>query len=226
MIRELAPKLEGDARILANMRPEEAKRYDQVLSQAKDVRANLDAATKQKVQEEVRKALQPLAASLMTAPDGDARLMDHIEATQLLAASMVNRGVSPDDAAERAAAVVVNERYTFRDSLRIPKGVDADMVVHTADGILQNLQPSTLAVVKQPSATLEAAQADLARAVQKNGFWVTSADESGIELRIPYADSAVPVTRTDGKRIRYTWAQLAAMPATPPVPPYMAQGAR
>lgn len=220
VVRELAPKMEGDARIVAEMRPEAAKQYDRVVAQGRDkVMGLLDTETKRRVQEASREALAPFVETMLSNPDAEARINEHIEAVQLMTASLVNRGADPRDAAERAADMVVRERYNFRDSMRIPVGVDADAVARGAERMRAKIDPKTLAVRSMTSATLEEAQLDLADLIAKEGAWFTTADETGMELRVPVQGDMRPVVLQDGTRLRRTWAEFERAPQSVAAPP-------
>lgn len=212
VIREIAPKLEGDARIVAAMRPDAAKVYDSVVAQgAGKVIGLLDTDTKRKVQDASRQALEPFVETVISSPDAEARISEHIEAVQLLAASMVNRGVDPGDAAERAADMIVRERYQFRDSLRVPVGIDADQIQIGAETIKAAIRPADLAVRARPTATMEQTQNDLAALIRKEGAWFTLGDETGAELRVPVNGRMLPVMLSTGKPLRRTWGELSEL---------------
>ena len=209
VIREIAPKLEGDARIVAAMRPQAAKVYDSVVAQGgSKVIGLLDTDKKRDVQKYARQALGPFIETVISNPDAEARINEHIEAVQLLAASMVNRGVPPGDAAERAADMVVRERYQFRDSLRVPVGLDADRIASGAEAIKASIRPADLAVKSRPTATMDQSQNDLAALIRKEGAWFTLGDETGAELRVPVNGRMLPVTLSTGKPVRRTWGEL------------------
>ena len=210
VVREIAPKLEPDARIVANMAPEDARRYDAVVGQGRtQVMAQLDSGTKSKVQSASREAVQPLLETLLSNQDAEARVAEHLDAVQIMAASLVVRGAAPNEAAAQAFDMVIGKRYTFRDSLRIPKALDADDVVRRADLARNSIKPATLAVQPMAFSTEAQAQEALASRIAREGEWFTTADDGGIELRVPIEGRGlVPVVTKDGKRVRYTWAQL------------------
>lgn len=211
VVREIAPKLEGDARIVAEMRPESARQYDSVVAQGRDkVMGLLSSDQKRQVQEASREALAPVVETLLSNPDAEARINEHLEAVQLLTASMVNRGADPTDAAERAADLVIRERYSFRDSMRIPAGLDADELAGAADRVRARIDPKALAVRPMASSTMQEAQLDLADRIRKEGAWFTTADDSGVELRVPVQGTMKPVVLTNGRRLRLTWDELQA----------------
>lgn len=215
VIREISPKLEGDARIVAEMRPEAAKVYDSVVAQGKSrVMGLLGDGVKREVQDASRKALEPFIDTMLSNPDAEARINEHVEAVQLLASSMVNRGADPGDAAEKAADMIVRERYEFRDSLRVPKDFDADQVESAAESIKASIRPQDLAVRTRPTATLEQTQNDLAALIRREGAWFTVGDESGVELRVPVAGRMLPVMLSSGRPLRRTWGELLAVKTT------------
>lgn len=58
-----------------------------------------------------------------------------------LALYYVRSGTKPAEAARRAAAQVINDRYEFRDTYRVPQGVDADAVTASARSLVAGYQP-------------------------------------------------------------------------------------
>lgn len=214
VMREIAPKLEADARIVAEMAPEDAKRFDGVLAQGRDkVYGLLDSKAKGDVQKASRDALLPLMETLVSNPDAEARFGEHLDAVQLMAASLVNRGMNPNEAASRAFDMVIGKRYAFRDSMRIPTGIDPDQVASRADRVRMTIKPSDLAVQPMRFSTEEQAQEALASRIRKEGAWFTTSDDAGVELRVPVEGRGLlPVVTKDGKRVRMTWAELAAAP--------------
>lgn len=218
VIREIGPKLESDARIVANMTPENARKYDAVLAQGKKkIDDQLTDDQKDRIKGSVRDQLQPFMESIMHTPDSESRINEHVEATQLLAMSLVNRGAEPAAAAKQAADMVVNERYQYRGSIRVPKGFDVDAIDRGADRLRREIKPETLAVAPSRFGTVEESRLDLATLIQKEGEWVTYLDaegrEAGLELLVPIGGSMKPVITTDGKRMRRTWDELESGPA-------------
>lgn len=222
IIREVAPKLEADARIVADMTPENAARYDAVIGEGRDkVMSLLDSKTKGIVQQEARKVTRPLLETLLSNGNAEAEFAEHLDAVQLMAASLVNRGADPTTAAERAFDMVIGSRYDFRGSMRIPKGIDADEVDTKSASVRMGINPANLAVKPLAFSTEEQAQEALADRIRKEGEWFTLADDTGVELRVPVEGRGLlPVVTKDGKRVRYTWSQLRAANTAPELLPY------
>ncbi|MGE4077405.1 MAG: hypothetical protein AB7F22_17755 [Reyranella sp.] len=213
IIREISPKLEGDARIIANMAPEAARHYDTVLAQGRgEIMERLSTDKKAAVKNAGAGVIEPLAETLASNPDAESRINEHVDAVQLLAASMVNRNTDPETAAERAFNMVIGDRYSFRGSMRIPRQFDADLIERSANSVRLGIKPSELAVKPSPFGTVEQGQKDLRALIASDGAWFTTADESGLELRVPVLGKMMPVVDTSGQRIRYTWKELQDLP--------------
>jgi hypothetical protein len=211
IIAEVTPKLEGTARVLVNMTPEDGQRLDAALAQDPEkVKKLLPSGASTDIDEALDRALEPFALTLTDNPDAEGRLVEHRAAAQALAQSLVLRGTSPNDAAEQAASAVINGRYEYRDTMRVPVEYDADAIASAASSRLADVAGMTLAISPGVHSDAQAAQADIREHVRKHGYWITNEDESGLVLRIPHRRGQGEVYDKDGQRIEYTWDDLLA----------------
>lgn len=169
---------------------------------------------KQDVTMGVDKALQPFRES-MIGSDGKQLTIGGTDTfnvfydeTRRLALYYASQGMSPNDAATKAANATVMDRYSFvtrGGPYRVPKQLDADKVSEGAGYYLANIDPANL----QMPATLRKdrfVMGDVAKSIKSNGYWVTAPDESGLVLF--HADTRAPIIDANGKPIQYTWQQL------------------
>lgn len=209
VVREIAPKLDGHARVLVDMAPEQAMQLDAALAQKGDLEKIVAGTNLNDITAGVDAELADLAESLAQDVDGPERLAEHRSAAILLARSYVARGEDPGKAARKAAAAVVTDAYTFRDGVRIPSSVDDGEVMEGADLLRRKVAESGRLQIAPGQVNGETAQADLAALVRKKGYWVTSPDGSGLTLYIPHRKGAGRVYREDGTPVAFTWEELA-----------------
>lgn len=212
VLRQVAPKLEGTARVMVNMTPEAARRLD--IAVAQDVEGASKSLPKGEaalIDETLATEFEPFAESLADNTDAEARLDEHFAAARSLALSYRLRGVSADEAARTAFAHVVGEQYEFRGKARIPRAFDADAVMDGADAARERVTTEALRIDATAFSDAESAQRDLKYTVRAKGYWATNPDGSGLVLRIPHRSGQGVVKRADGTPISYTWAELNAM---------------
>jgi hypothetical protein len=129
-----------------------------------------------------------------------------------MAYEQVGQGVAADDAVERARRMLLGH-YEFRDTVRIPRGVDwgkvrkgmGEMVDKDLAGIDV---PADLAGARTP----EQARAAFTSVVKDRPLWHTTDDDTGVRLFVVREDGVkMPVTKA-GRPVTYTWEQLQAVP--------------
>lgn len=175
------------------------------------------------MQDSVRKALGPLDAT------GTTEWQAYYDITTKLAAGKIKQGIPPDQAAQQAAAETINSRYLFAGqnggvSYRVPlrsaqgQAINAQKVVTQASGTLSTLRPDQIAITEAlpPGISADEYKSYRVRRIQQTGKWLTSRDESGLELS--YLDDngrLVQVRDNQGLPFKRTWDQLQQAPATP-----------
>ena len=126
-----------------------------------------------------------------------------------LGALYVRDGMDAPHAAAKAFTDLVGGRYDFRDTYRIPKsaGVSADDVQAGTVAASTRLSDFNVAPAIDDMGLGSANAADSLSKFGRDGKWVTSPDNSGLNLA--YGDKFVRTT--DGKPLELTWSQLATM---------------
>lgn len=214
VMREVAPKLDGMARVLVDMAPADASRLDAAYAQRDSFKDALPPTAARDITAALHDEMQGLAETLADDVDGPARLAEHLDAAEVYAKALVIRGASPEDAARQAADVVANARYTYHGTLRIPKGVDDDAVVAgTRNAQARLAQSGEFRVTPMPGLTAADAQADMRNLIGRSGYWIANEDGTGAVLRIPHRSGLGDVYRADGSRVEYSFADLAQAPA-------------
>lgn len=155
----------------------------------------------------VRDKLEDMLATVRAQGDlsMDAALVD--SATRLTMTYM-QRGDDMDDAVSKAVQAVGGDRYSYRDSYRVPVTLDADKVAYGARRALRNVAlGDTLTTPRAVSLPQGYVDESFAATVRREGIWVTMPDESGLQLFV----LGRPVRDKDGKPIVKTWDELTAV---------------
>ena len=211
ILREVAPKLDGTARVLVGMSPEQGARLDAAL--AAGGKEGLGKVVPKDQTKQLGDALagelRPLANTLRDNVDFESIYGQHYDAAMVLAMSLVARGESPRKAAQAAAAAVINDQFDYRGTVRVPKGQPTDAILAGADRAKFDAQASgTFRIAASSYSNDEQAQADLRAAIERGGYWVTNGDQSGLVLMVPTRRGASQVLNADGSPVAYTWAEL------------------
>lgn len=175
--------------------------------------------------EELRKGVDVPAATVRTEVDSATtdfmRTLDGVvgaentysgmrDAIERLTYSYLRQGKGTTESVQQAYSEVLGDHYAFREvngrSFRVPVEHDAQGLEIGAQRALNTIRPDDLqAPIPTSTSTPEAASADLKRAIQRRGYWVTSANgESGLAL---FLDGA-PVLRKDGSAYEVSWDDL------------------
>ena len=165
----------------------------------------------------------------LVGPQSEAYFNGYNGLVQRLAALYVRDGnTSAETAAANAFNAVIGDRYDFRDTWRAPKDpqahIDPDAVQRGTLAARDELVKAKPGDASSPFGSLRLQvndmgvsdnEADSRRNYARNGVFVTSPNEDG--LNIAYGTKSNPgfVTDKEGKRILLTWDQLAKMGGTP-----------
>ena len=163
--------------------------------------------------------------STLVGPQQEAYYSGYNGLVQRLAALYVRDGQSAEAAADAAFKALVGDRYVFRDTWRAPKDphIDADAVQAGTLAAREALARPRGDDSSNPFGSIRTRindlgvsdnEADSRRDFARNGVFVTSPQEDG--LNIAYGDPRVPsfVSDKEGRRILLTWQQLAGMGAS------------
>jgi hypothetical protein len=211
IIREVAPKLDGMARVLIHMDPTEASRLDGAYAQADAFKTS---AAVQASMKDLRPALDAefseLAATLSDNPDGMQRYAEHVEAATVYAQSLVFAGASPQAAARTAGDAIVNSQFNYRDTLRIPQRFNDGRIVHALEAEKVELAKSGVFIVQPVQfSSSEQALLDVREHIDRLGYWITNEAGDGAVLRIPHKQGSGEVLREDGSRVEFKFEDMA-----------------
>lgn len=164
------------------------------------------------VTEEISSAMGDFGLTLDGVIGAENTFASMYEAIERLTYSYLRQGQSVGDAVEQAYREVIGDHYAFREVndrlFRVPIELDSPAIEIMARDALASVPVDELAPpVPTEQGSPEQAAEDLRRAIQRRGYWVTSADgERGLAL---FLDGA-PVLRKDGSVYEVTFADLAA----------------
>ena len=148
------------------------------------------------------------------------------EAVRGMAYYYARQGASASQALSQAVGGLLNAKYDFSGSMRVPKG-QLGLAQEVTASVQRGLTVADLAGVDAGPIAAETA-ADLL-AVAKRGFWTTNADDTGLVLMGTYKNGATgwqgyePVRRANGEIVTVPFNRMDAMRnaqrARPPAPP-------
>lgn len=215
VIQQLGTKLPAEAQVIATGLPKDiAERMASVAPiKDSDLKKPLEKGQADEVQQSVSSAMVPFAQSLQGQSGGISTYNTMYKAAERTAISYVLQGMSPKDAGQKVVNGMLNDKYEFFGSYRVPKAIDAQTVKSGADMELQGIKAEDLAPL--PGLRGSAPEDNLKQlhdAVVSGGQWVTNNDETGLNLTV----NGYRVLGKDGKPIVRTWGQLLQKGADKP----------
>lgn len=207
VIQQLGKKLPAEAQVIATGLPKDiAERMATVASlKDHDLDSGLLKGQKDEIGQAVQSEMQNFAATLQGQAGGINTYSTMYKAAARTATSYVLQGMSPKDAAQKVVNGMVNDKYDFFGTYRVPKTLDTSAVARGADKALKQLKADDLMVLPGiKGVTDEDNAAQLHDAVSSGGQWVPTNDESGLSLTL----NGYRVLGKDGKPIIRSWAEL------------------
>jgi hypothetical protein len=216
VMRELAPSMQPMVRAIAAGADTTA--MTRLLALGKDekpadILKQQDTAKASDLQKSLNDTMAPFLGTLV-GRQRDADYTGYYNLANTLGALYVRDGMSASDAATKAFGDLVGNRYDFRDSYRIPKSanVSADDVQAGAQVARGQIAAGALAI--KPSIdnmSLGAGnEADTRANASRDGRFVTSPDNSGLNLVAP---DGTFVRAPDGTPFKLGWQQLTQLAA-------------
>ncbi|MHB1370988.1 MAG: hypothetical protein ACYCW7_12400, partial [Pseudomonadaceae bacterium] len=99
-----------------------------------------------------------------------------------LAYAYMGQGKGPRDAVELAKKALIDDKYTLQGTYRVPKAYDADLIEAGTERAIESLDPMTLNFRTPDGVPEDFAAGRVKAAIEKDGYWVTLPDESGVAL--------------------------------------------
>lgn len=207
VLQQVGDKLPVEAQVIATGLPKYiAERMASVaIIPDKDLYVSLQKGQKDEINQNVQSAMAPFAESLQGQVGSASTYSKMYKAAAKTAATFVIQGESPKDAARRVVDAMVNEKYDFFGTYRVPKTLDTNAVSRGADRALQTIKPDELMLLPGFEGVTDEENANqMINAVKSGGQWVPTNDESGLALTL----NGYQLLGKDGKPIIRTWDDL------------------
>lgn len=207
VLQQMGSKLPAEAQVIATGLPKDvAERMASVAAiKDSDLNAGLQKGQRDDIAQSVQQAMVPFAESLQGQSGGINTYSTMYKAALRTATSYVLQGESPKDAAKRVVNGMVNDKYDFFGTYRVPKTQDPEAVSRGAEQAMRQIKPEELMPLPGISGVTEAENLrQLHEALQSSGQWVPNEDESGLSLTL----NGYRVRGADGKPITRSWTDL------------------
>ncbi|POF89637.1 hypothetical protein [Pseudomonas putida] len=204
---QLGKKLPPEAQVIATGLPKDvAERMASVASLSDaDLKQGLDKGVASEVETAVQSSMSAFAQSLQGQAGGINTFNTMYQAANKAALSYVRQGMTPSKAAQRVVDGMVNDKYEFFGTYRVPKSLDTQAVSRGADRALSTISADDLMMLPGLRGVTDGANLEqLREAISGGGQWVPNNDESGLSLTL----NGYRVLGKDGQPITRTWDQL------------------
>jgi hypothetical protein len=218
---ELSDKLPATALVIGAMNRPLQQRAAEQLAEASNIGTEelekaLPKDSVKAIRDNLPDTMADFAATLSANPAGARTLNTFTQGIYQLALSYAAQGDGTSRALQRAYDDVVGSSYTLEDTYRVPVEWDADAISSNADKILGNVVGGFQSPPSLTGLPEEETASEYLKAVKRDGFWVTSPDESGLTL---YDGTRRIVRNQQGDPIRFTWQEILDYGRDIPEPP-------
>lgn len=207
VLQQMGNKLPAEAQVIATGLPKDiAERMASVASiKDSDLHLGLQKGQKDTITQSVSSAMAPFAESLQGQSGGISTYNTMFQAANRTATSYVLQGMDPDKAATKVVNGMLNDKYDFFGTYRVPKTQDTGAVSRGAAQAMRQIKPDELMPLPGiGGVTEEQNLKQLHDALQSSGQWVPNEDESGLSLTL----NGYRVRGKDGQPITRSWADL------------------
>jgi hypothetical protein len=215
IMEQMGTKLPKEAQVIASGVPKDLS--ERLASTAtikdEDLYKPLAKGQKSEIQQAVSDALQPFSQSLQGQAGGQQTYNTFYDTAVRTAASYVLGGMDPKKAAQKVADGMVNQKYEFFETYRVPKAINTAAVRRGAETSLRTIKAEDLvALPGVPGVPEDVNRQQLQEAVRTSGQWVPNSDETGLSLTV----NGYRVLDKDRKPITKTWNELIDAGTQPP----------
>lgn len=207
VLQQVGNKLPAEAQVIATGLPKDvAERMASVASiKDSELHAGLQKGQKDTINQSVSAAMAPFAQSLQGQSGGINTYNTMYQAAARTATSYVLQGMDPEKAATKVVNGMLNDKYDFFGTYRVPKTQDTEAVSRGATAAMRQIKPEELMPLPGfAGVTEEQNRKQLHDALQSSGQWVPNDDETGLSLTL----NGYRVRGADGKPITRSWADL------------------
>lgn len=219
VMKELKKSLPPDAITIGlGMQPEAAMKLSEVSKlKPEQLQQGIPETDVKDLTAIITDKLKPLHATIAYQEGGIETYDSYADSAKKLALGYMQSGMSKKDAANKAVDGMVDFKYDYHGTWRVPKEVLGGTLtptnISTAARAATRELTDTPAALEVPPANVkglrpEDAAAQWARTVRDNAVWVTSVGDKGLTLYVKSGSGAQPVNGKDGKPISWTWQEL------------------
>lgn len=206
---QMAKDLPPGALIIGTVAPKAQTHAARAMSVPKDeLFKAVPSGDKSDMQAALGTAMADLRMSLSASVGGEQTFATVYDSAERMAALYMQQGMAPAAAAQKAAAHLTSEIYSFnsRDGnvYRVPAQYDADAVDEGTGNALDSLDGYDI----RPPAGLD--KKSYISVLKDAGYWVTNDDESGVYL---YDSTGSVVRLSDGRPLMFNFDELARVGA-------------
>ncbi|WP_332774438.1 hypothetical protein [Pseudomonas sp. ESBL1] len=207
--QQLGNKLPPEAQVIATGLPKDSAAHFASIANLteKDLKTGLEKGAADQVATSLQTELANFSQSLSGQdPTKALGTFNTIYQTSMKAAlAYVRQGMKPQEAARKVAAAVVNDKYDFIDTYRVPKELNTAAIKRGADLALENIAADDLMMLPGLQGVTDATNLEqLRQAVVSGGEWVPNNEETGLSLTL----NGGRVLGKDGRPITKTWDEL------------------
>lgn len=147
-----------------------------------ELKKGLDSAETREAKMALNEGMAEFRSTLAGQVGGERTFSTLYNEAERLAYAYMGQGKGARDAVELAKKALIDDKYTLQGSYRVPKGYDADMVESGAERAVRQIDAGSLRFAVPAGVGEEFARERVKAAIEKDGYWVTTPDESGLAL--------------------------------------------
>ncbi|WP_434456502.1 hypothetical protein JQR85_13515 [Stutzerimonas urumqiensis] len=182
--KQLQDKLPGAALVIGSgVDPQTSATLARIAPlKTSELKVGLDPAEVKGARDALSEGMAEFRNTLAGQVGGERTFATLYSEAERLAYAYMGQGKAPQDAVEQATKALIDDKYTLKGSYRVPKAYDADLVEAGAERAIAQLDPGTLAFAIPAGVGEDFAKERVKSAIERDGYWVTAPDESGLAL--------------------------------------------
>lgn len=147
-----------------------------------ELKAGLDSTDASDAKKALTEEMAEFRNTLSGQVGGERTFSTLYSEAERLTYTYMGQGKGPRDAVELAKKALIDDKYTLLGTYRVPKAYDADLIEAGTERAIESLDPMTLNFRTPAGVPEDFAAGRVKAAIEKDGYWVTLPDESGVAL--------------------------------------------
>ncbi|MGK9045823.1 hypothetical protein KXR63_00485 [Stutzerimonas chloritidismutans] len=147
-----------------------------------ELKAGLDSTDASDAKKALTEEMAEFRNTLAGQVGGERTFSTLYNEAERLAYAYMGQGKGARDAVELAKKALIDDKYTLQGTYRVPKAYDADLIEAGTERAIESLDPMTLNFRTPAGVPEDFAAGRVKAAIEKDGYWVTLPDESGVAL--------------------------------------------